>query len=67
MLNRILTARIRPPRRDLDIAFDVGVMGLLLGLDELDKGFGDYLAGGLVHVLEAGNVVLLDLSLIING
>jgi hypothetical protein len=53
VLDRILTPRIRLPQRDLDIAFDIGVMGLLIGLYELDKSFGDYLAGGLVHVLEA--------------
>jgi hypothetical protein len=67
VLDRILTPRIKLPRRDLDIAFDVGVMGLLLGLYELDKSFGDYLAGGLVHVLEAGKVESLDLSLVTNG
>jgi hypothetical protein len=42
-------------------------MCLLLGLDELDKNFGDDTAGGLAHVLKLGKVESLDLSLIING
>src|SRR3979411_608999 len=66
MPDRTLAFRIRPPWRGLGIALGVGVVGLLLGLDELDKTLADYLTGGLLHGLEAGNVELFDLSLITN-
>jgi hypothetical protein len=66
MPDRTLTFRIRPPWRSLGIALGVGVIGLLLGLDELDKSLADYLAGGLLYGLEAGKVELFDLSLITN-
>jgi hypothetical protein len=48
----------------MGIALGVGVIGLLLGLDDLDKSLADYLAGALLHGLEAGKVELFDLSLV---
>jgi hypothetical protein len=66
MPDRTLAFRIRPPWRGVGIALGVGIIGLFLGLDDLDKSFADYLAGGLLHGLEAGKVELFDLSLVTN-
>jgi hypothetical protein len=66
MPDRTLGFRIRPPWRGLGIDLSVGVIGLLLGLDKLDKTLADYLTGGMLHGLEVGNVELFDLSLITN-
>ena len=66
MPDRTLAFRIRPPWRGVGIALGVRVIGLLLRLNKLDKSLADYLAGGLLHGLEAGKVELLDLSLITN-
>jgi hypothetical protein len=68
MPDRTLAFRIRPPWRGVGIALGVGIigLGLLLGRDDLDTNFADYLAGGLLHGLEAGKVELFDLSLITN-
>jgi hypothetical protein len=60
----ILSFRIGPPRRSLDIAFGVGVVGLLLGLDEFNKGLPHYLTRGLLHVFEADKVESFDLGFV---
>jgi hypothetical protein len=67
MPDRTLPFRFRPPWRGLGVALSVGVMGLLLGLDELDKSLADNLTAGLLQVLETGKVESFDLSLITNG
>ena len=67
MPDKTRALRARPPWRGHNIAFGVGVMSLLLGLDKLDKSLPHYLAGRLHHALEAGKVVKFNLSLIING
>jgi hypothetical protein len=48
MPDRTLAFCIRPPWRGLGVAIDVGVMRLLLRLDELDKNLADDLTAGLL-------------------
>jgi hypothetical protein len=67
MPDRTLAFRIRPPWRGVGIAIGVGVMRLLLRLDELDKSLADDLTAGLLQLLETGKVESFDLSLITNG
>ena len=62
--DRAVTFRIRPPWRCSDIAFGIGVMRLLLGLDKLDESLTHYLASRLLHLLEADKVEAFDPSLI---
>ena len=67
MPDRTLAFCIRPPWRGLGVAIDVGVMRLLLRLDELDKSLADDLTAGLLQLLETGKVESFDLNLITNG
>ena len=52
----LFTCSIRPPWRSLLVSFRVWMMGLLLGLDQLDKSFSHDLARGLLHVFESNEV-----------
>lgn len=64
MPDRVLSFCVGPPRRSLDIAFGVRVVGLLLRLDELNKGLSHYLTRGLLHILKADEVESFDLGFV---
>lgn len=64
MPDGLITFRIGPPWRSANITFGIGIMGLFPGLDELDESFTHYLAGVLLHLLEAGKVEALDIAFI---
>ena len=67
MRDFIAASCLGPPRRSLCIALGIGIMRLLLRLDQLDKGFAHDLAGTLLHVLEADIVELFYFFLVADG
>lgn len=63
----VVAGRFGPPRWSLCVTLGVRVVSLLLGLNQLDKGFSHDLAGRLLHVLEPDIVELLHLLFVADG